>query len=101
MAARPASASSSSPANPTREPGSSEGMTPRPAKDQARRDETDAMQDPADAGLALPHERDQSKNMTNAKTDAQVKQAGRDLQRGLQDTGKGKPMNETYKKLKR
>ena len=90
-----------SPNAPAREPGSSEGMAARPAKDQPRRDETDATQDPADTGLALPHERDQSTDMTDAKNDALVDQASRDLQRGLQDTDKGKPMNEAYKKLKR
>jgi hypothetical protein len=101
MAAPPAPSSTGARA---REPGSSEGMASvRPAKDQPLRDEMEALQepDPADTSLALPHERDQSSKMTNAKTDAQVKQASRDLRRGLQDTDKGKPMNEAYKKLKR
>jgi hypothetical protein len=101
MAKPPAPSSSG---NPAREPGSSEGMASvRPAKDQPLRDDTDAVQepDPADTGLALPHERDQSSDMTHAKTDAKVKQASRDLRRGLQDTDKGKPMNEAYRKLKR
>jgi len=94
----------SSSGTPAREPGSSEGLASvRPAKDQPLRDETEALQesDPADTGLALPHERDQSSDMTHAKIDAKVKQASRDLHRGLQDTDKGKPMNEAYKKLKR
>jgi hypothetical protein len=99
MAASPAR---SSPGNPAREPGSSEGMTSvTSAKDRPLRDETQALQDPADTGLALPHERDQSTDMTDAKPDVQVEQASRDLRRGLRDTDKGKPMNEAYKKLKR
>ena len=52
-----ASPTRSSPGNPAREPGSSEGMTSvKPAKDRALRDETQALQepDPADTGLALP-----------------------------------------------
>lgn len=99
-----ASSAPPSPSTPVREPGSSQGMTSvRPAKDQPLRDETQALQepDPADTGLALPHERDQSSDMTNAETDSQVEQASRDLRRGLQDTDKGKPMNDAYKKLKR
>lgn len=99
MASSPAP---SSPRTSAREPGSSEGMTSvRPAKDRPLRDETQGLQNPADTGLALPHERDQSTDMTDAKPDAQVKQASRDLRRGLQDTDKGKPMNDAYKKLKR
>jgi hypothetical protein len=98
VATPPAPSSSDAP---TREPGSSEGMTVRPAKDQPRRDEADAMQDPADTGLALPHERDQSTDMTDTEADPQVEQASRDLGRGLRDTDKGKPMNEAYRKLKR
>lgn len=87
---------------PAREAGSSEGMASvKPAKDRPLRDEENVLTDPADTGLPLPHERDQSSDMTDAKADPQVEQASRDLRRGLQDTDKGKPMNEAYKKLKR
>lgn len=87
---------------PAREAGSSEGMASvKPAKDQPLRDEDDALTEAADTGLPLPHERDQSTDMTAAEADPQVAQASRDLGRGLQDTDKGKPMNEAYRKLKR
>lgn len=89
---------------PAREAGSSEGMASvKPAKDRPLRDEDDALTDAADTGLPLPlpHERDQSTDMTAAEADPQVTQASRDLGRGLQDTDKGKPMNEAYRKLKR
>ena len=83
----------SSPDSPVREPGSSAGMAPAtPAGGVA---------EPAQPGLALPHERDQSTAMTPAQPDAQVQQAGRDLARGLRDTGKSAPMDRAYDKLKR
>ncbi|AVP56518.1 hypothetical protein [Pulveribacter suum] len=49
----------------------------------------------------LPHERDQNKNMTDGNPDAQVQQAFQDLQDGQQDTGKGPPSDDAYRKLKR
>lgn len=58
-------------------------------------------QDASDeASLAMPHERDQSTAMTARKPDPAIVQAGRDLDRGLQDTSKGAEMNRAYDKLK-
>lgn len=37
----------------------------------------------------LPHERDQSKDMTGGEPDANVQQGWRDLERGLKDTDEG------------
>ena len=53
-----------------------------------------------EASLALPHERDQSTDMTADKPDPAMRQAGLDLKRGLQDTSKSPEMNRAYDKLK-
>ena len=47
----------------------------------------------------LPHERDQSVDMTQDTPHPEMKQAYSDLQRGLQDTGRGPPSDAAYKKL--
>ena len=84
-------------------PGSSEGMpqkTPDPGRARPGRATTPA--DASDeASLALPHERDQSVGMTDAQPDPRIEQASKDLDRGLQDTGKRPAMNAAYDKLKR
>ena len=73
-----------------------QAMPDQPAVDRA--------QTPHDAsvasGLSLPHERDQSTDMTAAAPDAVVQQAQRDVKRGLQDTSKAPEMNRAYSKLK-
>jgi hypothetical protein len=87
----------------TDQPGQSEGMPvktpaagrPRPGRAETPGDASD------EASLALPHERDQSTDMTDAQPDPQVRQASRDLRRGLQDTGKSAPMDKAYDRLKR
>lgn len=86
----------------TTEPGSSEGMaTQTPAKGRSRPGQSVTPQDASDeSSLALPHERDQSSDMTAAQPDPQVRQAARDLKRNLQDTGKSAGMDQTYQKLK-
>ena len=48
----------------------------------------------------LPHERDESVDMTHGVPDAQMQQAYRDLQRGLQDTDKGPAADRAYPKQK-
>lgn len=53
-----------------------------------------------EASLSLPHERDQSIDMTADAPDAVIQQAQRDVKRGLQDTSKGPEMNRAYSKLK-
>lgn len=53
-----------------------------------------------EASLALPHERDQALDMTPDKPSPLVKQAGKDLARGLQDTSKGAEMDKAYQKLR-
>jgi len=54
-----------------------------------------------ETGLALPHERDQSTDMTSAAPDPLIQQADADLHRGLQDTGKSPAMDAAYDKRKR
>ncbi len=84
-------------------PGSSDGMPvktpaegrPRPGRPTTPRDASD------EASLALPHERDQSTDMTGESPDPQVKQASVDIQNKLQDTDKSPGMNKTYQDLKR
>lgn len=53
---------------------------------------------PAEA--PLPHERDESVGMTDGIPSEPVRQAYRDLQRGLQDTDRGPVADRAYKKLK-
>lgn len=55
---------------------------------------------PASDDLALPHERDQSTDMTPEAIDPVVAQADRDVKRGFQDTSKGPEMDKAYDKLK-
>ena len=52
------------------------------------------------ASLPLPHERDQSIAMTTPKLDPVIRQAQRDVSRGIKDTSKGAEMDAAYKKLK-
>jgi hypothetical protein len=53
-----------------------------------------------DPGSGLPHERDQSSEMTAARPDPVVEQAAKDLANGMSDTSKGAETNAAYKKLK-
>ena len=61
---------------------------------------TQTKQNPGDASNAakLPHERDQSVNMTYHQPDPQMQQAHRDLKKGLVDTdargADGKPLGD-------
>lgn len=55
---------------------------------------------PAKDDLSLPHERDQSTDMTAEAIDPVIEQAGLDVKRGLQDTSKGPEMDKAYDKLK-
>lgn len=61
---------------------------PRPGRAETPAEASD------EASLALPHERDQSIDMTDAQPDPQVQQASRDLRRGLQDAGESPPMDK-------
>lgn len=100
--AHPASPVQRTADNPVQEPGSSQGIPPvTPSGAGARPKKGEKLPDPAGSGLSLPHERDQTTGMTDAAPDPQMKQAEHDLRRGLQDTGKSRPMNATYQKLKR
>lgn len=91
------------PDSPPEAPGTSDGMPPKtPAPGRARPGRAESPADASDeARLALPHERDQSTDMTSAASDPLIDQAHADLDRGLQDTGKSPAMNATYDKLKR
>lgn len=62
--------------------------------------DADAQNVPQEESPKLPHERDQSVDMTHGKPDVQVQQAYRDVQRGLQDTDRGPPADEAYQKQK-
>ena len=54
----------------------------------------------AEASLALPHERDQSTDMTSQPASPEVVQGARDLKKGIKDTSKAPEMDKAYKKLK-
>lgn len=73
----------------------------QPKPDQAAVGRTRTPHDASvEASLSLPHERDQSTDMTADAPDAIVVQAQRDIKRGLQDTSKASEMNRAYSKLK-
>jgi hypothetical protein len=83
------------------DPPAGKGM---PAKDpraqRSRPGKQDTLKDGAvEASLELPHERDQAVDMTNAKTNPAIEQAGKDIKRGLTDTTKGAELDRAYKKL--
>ena len=48
----------------------------------------------------LPHERDESVDMTHGESDPKMEQAYRDVQRGLQDTDRGPSADKAYQKQK-
>lgn len=52
-----------------------------------------------EASTQLPHERDQSTDMTAARPDPKVRQAAEDVGRGVSDTSKGAEMDKAYRKL--
>ena len=87
---------------PTGTPGRSEGMPAKtPSPGRSRPGQSVTPKDASDeSNLALPHERDQSRDMTDAQPDPQVQQAARDLKRNLQDTDKSAAMDRAYQKLK-
>ena len=78
------------------------GMPNRKPQDgNARVGREETAKDASDeAGLSLPHERDQATAMTNAKPDPEMKQAKHDMDSGLQDTSKEPEMNVAYKRQK-
>ncbi|WP_291586296.1 hypothetical protein [Comamonas sp. UBA7528] len=76
-------------------------MTPQPKAPQGTPTgttiNTTRKQQPSDPGAAkLPHERDQSVDMTDGKAPPEMKQAHQDLKRGLKDADArgtdGKPL---------
>lgn len=48
----------------------------------------------------MPHERDESVDMTHGTPDKNVEQAYRDVKRGLQDTDRGPVADKAYQKQK-
>jgi hypothetical protein len=80
----------------------SKGMPARqPKPDKAAVERAPTPHDASvEASLSLPHERDQSTDMTADTPDAVVQQAQRDVKHGLKDTSKAPEMNRAYSKLK-
>ncbi len=77
----------------------------KPAGDDASRKpaEPDAHAEKQDGGnvegdLSLPHERDQSSHMTDGVPSDEIRQASKDVARGLKDTSKGDEMDRAYQK---
>jgi hypothetical protein len=89
------------PLNSAEQPASSKGMPAKePREQRSRPEQAESPKDGAvEASLELPHDRDQSVDMTNAKPDPRVKQGGEDVQRGVKDTSKSVEMDRAYKKL--
>ena len=56
---------------------------------------------PVPSEPALPHERDESANMTGGIESDVVEQAARDLKRGLEDTSRAPEADRAYRKLKK
>ncbi len=82
--------------------------TPVPERKERRVDTTQShpapdadSQHPDGPEPRLPHERDQSVEMTGGEPSEEMQQAYKDVQRGLQDTDRGKPAHEAYQKQKR
>jgi len=48
----------------------------------------------------LPHERDETPSMTGGVPSERVKQAHRDVSRGVQDTSRAPEADQAYRKLK-
>jgi len=48
----------------------------------------------------LPHERDETPGMTGGVPSERLKQAHRDVSRGLQDTSRAPEADRTYRRLK-
>lgn len=84
---------------------SSTGSTPQDShpRDEAKseRDDNDqtrrTLERSAGPDPQQPHERDESAD-TAAEPQPRIEQAHEDLKRGLQDTDRGKPMDDTYRK---
>ena len=75
--------------------------TKRVRADRKRLGSEQTLHDAAvEASLELPHERDQITDMTADKPDPTIKQAKRDVDRGLKDTSKSLEMDNIYQKLK-
>ena len=73
--------------------------TPLPQRARAGKQATPA-DSSAESSMALPHERDQSPDMTGDAVPPEVAQAAHDLKRGIKDTSKGLEMDQAYKKLR-
>ena len=75
--------------------------TPQAGREQEDASRERTQRDVSDeASLSLPHERDQSTDMTSDKPDPAMKQARRDIDSGKLDTGKQPEMNRAYQKQK-
>ena len=71
---------------------------PRPQKSMVNH-QPDATDGSAQDALESPNDRDQAKNMTSDQVDPKIRQAAKDLERGLQDTSNALETDKAYKKL--
>lgn len=67
-------------------------ISPRQGNTQS---DVDGIQSPR-----LPHERDESADSQHSEPREVIEQAHEDVQEGRQDTDKGPPLDDTYRKLK-
>ncbi|MES2943156.1 MAG: hypothetical protein V4772_09840 [Pseudomonadota bacterium] len=82
---------------------SGKGM-PAKTPQQASTSQVDKPVTPEDASveasLRLPHERDQSTDMTPDQQSEKIKQASVDVKRGIKDTSKATETDQAYEKLR-
>jgi hypothetical protein len=72
-----------------------------PQRKRSRAGETRTQRDTsAESSLAMPHERDQSVDMTPETPDPKIRQAARDVEVGRQDTSKAIETDKAYQKQK-
>ena len=77
-----------------------EAPGPRTQGPLTRDGDSDTADRPHTESLKLPHERDQSVDMTHGNSDEKVEQAYVDVQRGLKDTSRGPEADKAYQKQK-
>ena len=86
--------------SPDRGPGAAHPRDEGTSPDNTRNDQTHRTLDKTGSpDPKQPHERDESAD-TAAEPQPRIQQAHDDLKRGLRDTDRGTPMDETYRKQK-
>ena len=93
--------SRTSPDNTPDQPAAGKGMPTKDPQAQAPMvgKQPDLKDNSAGDQLALPSDRDQTRDMTDGQPDPHIEQASKDVKDGKEDTSKATEMDTTYKKL--